>query len=117
MGALTALRAREDTTHMEHFIDNDEGYFAWLAAHPDGFVVNCNRKPDRQLPGAPSRTLPPHTAVGRASVHRGLWGGVRHGRADVNRLGGADRRGTHQALLLQAVDTAAGRLEPKMARR
>jgi hypothetical protein len=30
---------------MEHFIDNDEGYFSWLGAHSDGFVVNCYRNP------------------------------------------------------------------------
>jgi len=27
------------------FMDNDQGYVAWLAAHPDGFVLNCERPP------------------------------------------------------------------------
>ena len=27
------------------FMDNDHGYIAWLAAHPDGFVLNCERPP------------------------------------------------------------------------
>ena len=30
---------------MEFFVDNDEGCFAWLAAHHEGFVVNCYRLP------------------------------------------------------------------------
>ena len=30
---------------MTHFLDDDDGYFAWLAAHPDGFVLNCDRNP------------------------------------------------------------------------
>ncbi len=27
------------------FMDNDQGYVAWLADHPDGFVLNCERPP------------------------------------------------------------------------
>ncbi len=27
------------------FMDNDKGYVAWLAEHPDGFVLNCDRQP------------------------------------------------------------------------
>jgi hypothetical protein len=27
------------------FRDDDEGYRAWLAEHPGGFVLNCHRKP------------------------------------------------------------------------
>lgn len=30
---------------MQHFQDDDEGYFQWLGAHPQGFVVGCNRIP------------------------------------------------------------------------
>jgi hypothetical protein len=30
---------------MVPFKDNDEGYLAWLSAHPDGFVVNTYRRP------------------------------------------------------------------------
>ena len=27
------------------FLDNDNGYTAWLADHPDGYVLNCERPP------------------------------------------------------------------------
>jgi hypothetical protein len=27
------------------FVDDDDGYLAWLAEHPDGFVVNTYRTP------------------------------------------------------------------------
>ena len=30
---------------MESFVDNDTGYLQWLAAHPDGFVMNAARNP------------------------------------------------------------------------
>ena len=30
---------------MQVFIDNDEGYLAWLASNPDGWVINSHRKP------------------------------------------------------------------------
>ena len=48
------------------FMDNDKGYVAWLAEHPDGFVLNCDRQPTRSylilhrptcgtISGAPAR--------------------------------------------------------------
>lgn len=30
---------------MTTFIDDDEGYFYWLAHHPEGFVLNTLRNP------------------------------------------------------------------------
>lgn len=27
------------------FVDDQEGYIAWLRGHPSGYVVNCNRSP------------------------------------------------------------------------
>lgn len=30
---------------MERFVDDDNGYLQWLAAHPDGFVLNAERRP------------------------------------------------------------------------
>lgn len=27
------------------FMDDDDGYIAWLAEHPNGFVLNCGRPP------------------------------------------------------------------------
>ncbi|MGN9890413.1 hypothetical protein [Micromonospora sp. L31] len=30
---------------MRRFVDDDAGYLDWLAAHPDGFVINTLRKP------------------------------------------------------------------------
>jgi hypothetical protein len=29
----------------ERFIDDDDRYLAWTAAHPSGFVLNCERSP------------------------------------------------------------------------
>lgn len=30
---------------MVQFEDDDKGYLHWLADHPDGYVVNCERSP------------------------------------------------------------------------
>jgi len=30
---------------VQRFIDDDAGYIRWLAAHPDGFVLNTERIP------------------------------------------------------------------------
>jgi len=30
---------------MRRFEDDDTGYLAWVQGHPDGFVVNCERRP------------------------------------------------------------------------
>ena len=30
------------------FVDDDNGYIAWLADHPDGYVLNCKRPHDRR---------------------------------------------------------------------
>ena len=27
------------------FMDNEKGYVAWLAEHPNGYVLNCERPP------------------------------------------------------------------------
>lgn len=29
----------------QQFLDDDAGYSAWLAANPDGYVINAERKP------------------------------------------------------------------------
>ncbi len=29
----------------QQFRDDDDGYLAWLAQHPRGYVVNCYRRP------------------------------------------------------------------------
>ena len=31
---------------MTEFIDDDEGYFAWIASNPDGLVLNVRRCAD-----------------------------------------------------------------------
>jgi hypothetical protein len=33
---------------MVTFEDDDHGYLAWLAAHPNGYVVNTTRPPSRR---------------------------------------------------------------------
>lgn len=30
---------------MRRFVDDDDGYLGWLAAHPGGFVINADRTP------------------------------------------------------------------------
>lgn len=30
---------------MTTFVDDDEGYLAWVGDHPGGYVVNCGRRP------------------------------------------------------------------------
>src|SRR5688572_23585176 len=30
---------------IEKYIDDDQGYLAWLASHPSGYVVNAERTP------------------------------------------------------------------------
>jgi hypothetical protein len=30
---------------MQHFLDDDAGYLAWLRDHPTGFVINAARTP------------------------------------------------------------------------
>ncbi len=30
---------------MEEFVDDDRGFFAWVARHPDGYVLNTQRNP------------------------------------------------------------------------
>jgi len=42
--AFRVLSARIVNVIVE-FMDNDKGYVAWLAEHPDGFVLNCDRQP------------------------------------------------------------------------
>lgn len=32
-------------TGVERFVNDDDGYRHWLAAHPDGYVLNCNHRP------------------------------------------------------------------------
>jgi len=38
-------RAQADGTAVASFIEDDAGYLAWLEAHPDGFVLNCEKRP------------------------------------------------------------------------
>jgi hypothetical protein len=34
---------------LERFVDDDIGYRSWLAAHPDGYVLDCGRRPTRSF--------------------------------------------------------------------
>lgn len=34
---------------LERFVDDDIGYRAWLAAHPEGYVLDCGRRPTRSF--------------------------------------------------------------------
>ena len=44
-GALTSTVALATSGGTEVFVDDDDGYTWWLAQHPNGYVLNCNRKP------------------------------------------------------------------------
>lgn len=39
------MAGNEETAEVHQFIDDDAGYLQWIAAHPEGLVVNCNRNP------------------------------------------------------------------------
>lgn len=42
----TAAEPTEDVDPaIVSFIDDDPGYLAWITAHPDGYVLNCERAP------------------------------------------------------------------------
>jgi hypothetical protein len=48
------------------FIDEDSAYLNWVAAHPEGFVVNCRRKFDPTylvLHRATCPTIQTHRAI------------------------------------------------------
>lgn len=32
-------------TAIRHFLDDDEGYFTWLAGNAQGYVINCHANP------------------------------------------------------------------------
>jgi hypothetical protein len=54
---------------METFVDDDEGYGAWLRAHPAGYVVNADRTPNAsylRLHRSTCRTISGVPASGRA---------------------------------------------------
>jgi hypothetical protein len=49
-GALIKLRELSPRTAMasiEHFKDDDRGFFDWLAGNPDGYFINAERRPKR----------------------------------------------------------------------
>jgi len=43
--AKRAAEAPDVTDGVVSFLDDDDGYLRWLDAHPDGYVVNSERKP------------------------------------------------------------------------
>ncbi len=53
---------------MEIFVDDDEGYLAWLREHPEGYVVNADRRRTPRTSGYTTRLQDdqPRTASGRA---------------------------------------------------
>lgn len=54
---------------MQTFLDDDRGYLAWLAGHPDGYVVNADRPPNSsylRLHRATCRTISAQPATGSA---------------------------------------------------
>lgn len=54
---------------MEIFVDDDEGYLAWLGEHPEGYVVNADRPPNAsylRLHHSTCRTISGAPASGRA---------------------------------------------------
>ncbi len=54
---------------MQTFVDDDEGYLAWLRDHPGGYVVNADRPPNPsylRLHRTTCRTISGQPASGRA---------------------------------------------------
>lgn len=55
---------------MPNFVDDDQGYLAWLAAHPEGHVLNAHRSPT-------SGYLVVHSArcahISRSTAPAGHW--------------------------------------------
>jgi len=43
--ARWGARVRDVSDGVVSFLDDDDGYLRWLEAHPDGYVVNSDRKP------------------------------------------------------------------------
>jgi hypothetical protein len=41
---------------MQEFVDDDEGYYAWIAEHPDGYVLNIGVHPNT-YPGRYNQVL------------------------------------------------------------
>jgi hypothetical protein len=57
---------------MQRFVDDDDGYLEWLAAHPDGFVINVERSPQTAyivLHRASCRTISGDPARGAQWTH------------------------------------------------
>lgn len=40
-----ARGAREPEPDPRHFVDDEQGYWAWIRRNPRGYVVNCARRP------------------------------------------------------------------------
>lgn len=63
------LTQEEDHAEMQTFVDDDEGYVAWLRAHPESYVVNADRPPNAsyvRLHRSTCRTVSGVPASGRA---------------------------------------------------
>lgn len=67
---------------VEVFRDDDDGYLAWVAAHPTGFIVNIQRSgnsSDARLHHARCRTVQRHQPSPRTldrRLHQGLFAGA-----------------------------------------
>ena len=61
---------------VEEFQDRDAEYLGWVAAHPDGYVINIGRQPARLRPAASRRLRHDHqqAAVYRSLHQDLLWG-------------------------------------------
>jgi hypothetical protein len=53
------------------FVDDDPGYLAWIAAHPDGYVLNSERKPTARYLVLHRATC--HTMAPRRATDRRTW--------------------------------------------
>ena len=55
----------------ESFVDDDDGYLGWVAAHPSGYVLNSGRNPSPRYLVLHRATC--HTMVPRASSDTRTW--------------------------------------------
>jgi hypothetical protein len=96
-----------------HFVDDEDGYLAWLAGHPTGFVVNCYRNPTPSyviLHRADCSSFS-RTGVRWTHIYRKVCGGSRGG---VGPMGAG--HGRHGAVAVQEMPAIVGVSGPRLTR-
>jgi hypothetical protein len=80
---------------MEHYVQNDDGYMAWISRHPEGFVINTYAEPSRAYLKLHQATCPSISRLqpGARTFTEGEYSKLCGSRAELEeqarRLGGA----------------------------